>query len=73
MWGKHTWIIYRSTERKIKEVSFGRTYKRSNGPVVDRWRDEDIEGWWCRAKDEFDQVINQATSYIIHNCIKGAT
>jgi hypothetical protein len=67
IWGKHTWAVYIPAKPKLKEEVFGFTVRKRAGIEVNRWRDEDIEGWWVKAKDKYDQYIvnEKAVSMIV--------
>ena len=61
IWSKMAAAIHigdRNVNRsQLKVRNLGYTFRKRNGIVVDRWRDEDREGWWVRGKDKFDQFI----------------
>ena len=70
LWGKHCWAAYIPRQPKIKEICFGYTCRRSAALQVSKWRDEDIEGWWVKCKDEYDQYIMDETAvYMIKNAV----
>jgi hypothetical protein len=71
IWGKHCWAVYIPERPELKEHCFGYTVKRRSGPVVDKWRDEDVKGWWVRATDEYDQyVLNEKGVYMIADAVE---
>ena len=70
LWGKHCWAGYLAQGSKIKDKPFGYTCRRTAALAVDRWRDEDIRGWWIRCTDEYDQYILSETSmYMIKDAV----
>jgi hypothetical protein len=71
LWGKHCWAVYIPQSPQLKEHCFGYTVKRRTGPVVDKWRDEDVKGWWVRSTDEYDQyVLNEKGVYMIDAAVE---
>lgn len=68
IWGNGFWVFHRNPERQMKSLPFGHTMRMmgEGGIVVDRWYDNDREGWWIRAKDKWDQYIcNETSAYFI--------
>lgn len=72
LWGKNVFAMLIGDRQNsgIKTQPFGWTMKDRNGPVSDRWRDEDREGWWIRCKDKYDQlIVNETSAYGIYAAI----
>lgn len=70
LWGKHCWAVYIPEKDELQQESLGRTVKRRSGPVVDKWRDEDVRGWYVRATDEYDHyVMNEKGLYMIADAV----
>lgn len=70
IWGKHCWAVYIPMQSKIRELCFGYTCKRKSGVYVDKWYDDDRQGTWVRANDEFDQyVLSTSAAYLIKDAV----
>lgn len=69
-WGDHCWAVFIPTRPSLDQHAFGYTPRRKAALITSRWRDEDIEGWWLKTKDEYDQYIMDETgAYMIKDAI----
>ncbi len=57
IWVKHAWAVFIPSAPSLRQRPFGWTFKKSDGPVVDKWRDNDRKGVWVRATDKYDQFV----------------
>lgn len=70
LWGKHCWAGYFPRSPKIKDVCFGYTCRRNAALQTSKWRDEDVEGWWIKCKDEYDQyIMEEKAVYMIEDAV----
>lgn len=69
-WGKHCWAVYLPNGPETKQRCFGWTCQRKGGIYVDRWYDNDLDGWFVRSNREFDHYIqNEAICYMLYDVI----
>lgn len=71
VWGNHFWVFYQPERPALWTPAFGYTIKKAKvNRKVERWYDIARVGDMVRVRDEYDQLITDATAcYLIKNAV----
>lgn len=69
IWGKHAWLLYITPAPRLRQVTFGYTFKWEDRKVK-KWDDEDAEARYVRVNENYVQkFVATEAAYLIKNAV----